>query len=193
MLSGGSGKCFVSALKDSLRANVNPASGGHLAVHHQSGAIQLVEIFPVAPVADEIRIGDEHARGVGVGAKNSHRLAGLNEQCFVVFERAERIDDGVVTIPVASSLAASAVDDQVFWLFGDFRVEVVHQHAESRFLLPAFAGNRGAARGALGLVAGGFFGGEFRHRNSSEAILSQTGFSNTFAKIEWDGMAWVAI
>ena len=51
-------KRFVGPLQNSLRADVNPAARSHLAVHHQTRAIELIEIFPVAPVADQIRIRD---------------------------------------------------------------------------------------------------------------------------------------
>ena len=43
-------KSFVGALKDSLRPNVNPAARCHLPVHHQSGPIELVEMFPITPM-----------------------------------------------------------------------------------------------------------------------------------------------
>ena len=159
MLACGCCERFVRALQNALRADVNPAAGGHLAIHHQAGAIEFVEMFPVAPVADEIGIGDQYARRMRVRAKNSDGLAGLDQQSFVIFERAERRDDGVIRIPVARRFAAAAVDDQVFRLLGDFGIEVVHQHAQGGFLLPAFAGKSCAAGGADWLVASGFFGG----------------------------------
>ncbi len=83
-------KRFVSTLQNSLRADVNPAAGGHLAVHHQAGAVELVEIFPVAPVADQIRICDQHARRISVRAKNPDGLAGLDQQEF----RRSRVSGG---------------------------------------------------------------------------------------------------
>ena len=43
-------KGLVGALHDALTADVDPAAGGHLAVHHQALAIELVEVFPVGPV-----------------------------------------------------------------------------------------------------------------------------------------------
>ena len=54
MFSPGGGESFICALQDSLRADVNPAPRGHLSVHHQAGAVELVEILPVAPLSDEI-------------------------------------------------------------------------------------------------------------------------------------------
>jgi hypothetical protein len=83
----------------------------------------------------------------------------LHQQGFVIFQRAQRRDDCVIAIPVARRLPASAVDDQIFGLLRDFRVEVVHQHAQRSFLLPALAGKSGAAWRAHRLIPGGFFGG----------------------------------
>ena len=154
MFSRGRCKGFVGALENSLRADVDPASCGHLAVHHQAGAIELVEMLPVAPVADEIRIRDEDARGVRVRAENSNRLARLDEKRLVIFKRAERGDDSVKAFPVARRFASPAVDDQIFGFFSDLGIEIVHQHAQRSFLLPAFAGNGGAARRSDGLMPG---------------------------------------
>ena len=44
-------------------------------------------------------------------------------------------------IPVARGAPRPAVNNQFLGLFGHFGVEVVHQHAQRRFLLPALAGN----------------------------------------------------
>src|ERR1019366_4945712 len=79
MFARGGGESFVGALQNSLRADVNPTSGGHLAVHHQAGAVEFVEIFPIIPVTDEIGIRDEDARSILVRAKNSDGLAGLDD------------------------------------------------------------------------------------------------------------------
>ena len=168
MFSSGGGERFVGALQNSLRADVDPASGGHLAVHHQAGAVELVEMLPIVPMADEIGIRDQHARRVGVRAENADGLAGLHEQRFVIFERAQRRDDRVIALPVARRFAAPAVDDQVFRLLGHLGIEVVHQHAQRRFLLPAFAGNGRAAGRADGLVAGRVFCGGLWYERGHE-------------------------
>ncbi len=78
------GKCFERSLHDSLRADVDPRTGGHLTVHHESGAFEFVELLPVGPVADEIRICDQHSRRVIVRFENAHGLARLHQQRFVV-------------------------------------------------------------------------------------------------------------
>ena len=42
-----SGERLVGALHDALRADVDPRARGHLPVHHEAGALQLVELLPV--------------------------------------------------------------------------------------------------------------------------------------------------
>jgi hypothetical protein len=54
MLFSSRGKCLERSLHDSLGADVNPGAGGHLAVHHQAGAFEFVELLPVRPVAYQI-------------------------------------------------------------------------------------------------------------------------------------------
>ena len=63
---------------------------------------------------------------------------------------AELADDRVEGVPAPRRAAGAAVDDEVVRVLGDLRVEVVHQHPERRFLLPAAAGQLGAARGSDG-------------------------------------------
>ena len=84
MLAAHFGEGFEGALDDALGADVDPAARGHLAVHHQPGAIEFVELLPRRPFGDEVGVGDEHARGVGVGAEHADRLARLDQQGLVV-------------------------------------------------------------------------------------------------------------
>src|ERR1700751_5155101 len=62
MPASGLGERFIGALHDALAADVNPRAGGHLAVHHQALALELVEMLPVGPAADEVGICDQHPR-----------------------------------------------------------------------------------------------------------------------------------
>ena len=86
VLAAGFDEGFVSALYDALRADVNPAAGGHLAVHRQAFGVQFVEVFPSGPVRHQIGIGQQHARRVFVGFEHAHRFAGLNQQGLVVVQ-----------------------------------------------------------------------------------------------------------
>ena len=112
--------------------------------------LELAEVLPRRPAADEVAVGDQHARRARVRAEHADRLAALHEQRLVVLERAQRCDDRVERLPAARRLPGAAVDDEVVRPLGDVGIEVVHQHAERGFLLPALAGELGAARRADG-------------------------------------------
>ncbi len=68
VLPAGLGERLVGALHDALAADVDPRAGRHLAVHHEPLAVELVEVLPGRPVRHEVRVGEQHARRVGVRA-----------------------------------------------------------------------------------------------------------------------------
>ena len=78
---------LVGALQDALGADVDPRAGRHLPVHHQALGLELAELLPVRPVANEVRVRDQHARRPLVGAEHADRLAGLHQQGLVVLQR----------------------------------------------------------------------------------------------------------
>src|SRR5690606_35353561 len=47
---------LVGALDDALRADVDPRAGRHLPVHHQTLAVELVEVLPAGPVRHQVGI-----------------------------------------------------------------------------------------------------------------------------------------
>ena len=77
---------LVGALDDPLGADVDPGAGGHLAVHHQPGTVEFVEVLPGRPVRHQVRVGDQHARRIGVGLEHADRLARLHQQGLVAVE-----------------------------------------------------------------------------------------------------------
>src|SRR5260370_6721223 len=79
-------------------------------------------------------------------AEDSNGFSGLNQQGLIILELAERAHNGVERWPIAGGASGSTVDDQLIGLFGDLGIEVVHQHPERTFLVPAFAGNLAAPR-----------------------------------------------
>ena len=141
---------LVGALQDALRADVDPRAGGHLPIHHQAACLEVAKDLPGGPVGHEVGVGDEHARGIGMAAQDTDRLAALHQQRLVVAEGLERGDDPFERRPVAGGLPRSAVDDQILGSFRHLRVEVVHQHAHGRFLHPALARERRTAGSANG-------------------------------------------
>ena len=148
MLARGLGEGLVGALDDPLRGDVDPRAGGHLAVHRQAGALELAELLPRRPVRHEVRVGDQDARAVARRAEHADRLAGLDQERLVVLEPLELGDDRVEGLPAPRRPTGAAVDDEVVGILGHVGVEVVHQHAQRGFLLPALAGELGAARRA---------------------------------------------
>ena len=49
MAPGDRGQRLVGALQDALRADVNPRSGRHLAVHRQAAVFEIAEVLPSRP------------------------------------------------------------------------------------------------------------------------------------------------
>ena len=166
---------LVGALNDPLAADIDPGPGGHLAVHHQPDLIERVEMVPVRPARHEVGIGDQHARSVLVGAEHAHRLAGLDQQRFIVAQGLQAVHDAVEGLPVAGGPADPAIDDQRFRLLRHLRVEVVHQHPQRRFGQPAFRAEGRSARAAdlAGIVETGGWGR--RRRGHGGWSLVKTG------------------
>ncbi len=140
MLATGFDEGFVGALDDALAADVDPATSGHLAIHGQAFGVEFVEVFPARPVWHQVGVGDQYARGVAMGLEHADRLAGLHQQGLVVVQVGQTFDDLVVAFPVTCRTTDTTVNHQFFRVLGDFRVEVVHQHAQRRFSQPAFGG-----------------------------------------------------
>ena len=177
MPTGDRTECLVRALHNALRTDVDPRAGSHLAVHREPHALELAKVIPSRPAADKIRVGNQYARRVGVRAKHADRLAALHEQCLVIFQRAQRCDDRIETVPVAGRFSGAAIHHQVTRSLRNFGIQVVHQHAERRFLLPAFTRKRCAAWRAYNARTRQSRGDQFtsgRHTitNSPRAIAS---------------------
>ena len=75
-------------------------------------------------------------------------LPDCDEQRLVVLEPPELGDDRVEGLPAARRPAGAAIHDEVVGILGHLGVEVVHEHPQRRLLLPALAGELGAARRA---------------------------------------------
>ncbi len=131
------GERLVRALQDALGADVDPRAGRHLAVHDQPHLLELAELLPVGPVADQVGVRDQHARRPLVGSHHADRLARLHEQRLVGLEVAQAAHERVVRRPGAGGLAGPAVHHEVLGTLGDVGVEVVHQHPQWRLGLPA--------------------------------------------------------
>ena len=105
----------------------------------------------------EVRVRDQHARRVGLGAEHADRLAGLHAQRLVGLERGERRDDAVEALPIARGAADPAIDDELVRLLRHLRVEVVHEHPQRRLGEPAPGSELRSARRAdiAGIIEAG--------------------------------------
>jgi hypothetical protein len=133
------GERLVGSLQDALGSDVDPGPRRHLPVHREPGPLQLPERLPVGPFGDQQGVGDQNSRSPRVRPENGHRLARLHEQRLVVTEALQRTDDGPEALPVAGRLPRPAVDHKVLGTLGHLGIEVVHQHAQGRLLVPALA------------------------------------------------------
>ena len=147
LLGGDRREGLVGTLQDPLRADVDPGACGHLAVHREAELLEAAELRPVGPIADEVGVGDEHARRPLVRAEDANRPAGLHEHGLVVGKRGERANHRVEGRPVASSATRAAVDDELVGMLCHRGVEVVLQHAQRGLLRPSARGEGGAAGG----------------------------------------------
>ncbi len=105
-------------------------------------------MLPRRPTRHQVGVGEQHARRIGVSLEHADRLARLHQQRFIVLESAQRLDDLVVTLPVARGAADAAIDNQFLRMLGHVRIEIVHQHPERGFGEPRLATDLLAARRA---------------------------------------------
>ena len=160
---------LVGALEDSLRADVDPRPGRHLAEHRQPLRLEPAELVPRRPARHEQRVRDQHARRLRRRPEDRDGLAGLNEQGLVVAELQQCADDSLQCVVRARRAPRASVDHEVFRPFGDFGVEVVEQHPQRRLGCPRLRVQCRAARCAdRGEVAAERFDGRVdrrRHRH----------------------------
>ena len=138
------GEGLVGTLHDPLRADVDPRAGRHLAEHHQALAIKQIEMIERRPMRHQVGVGDQHARRIRMRAENADRLAGLHAQGLITLERGERGNDAVVARPIARRAADATIDHKLVRFLGDLGIEIVHEHTERRFGLPALGGELAA-------------------------------------------------
>src|SRR5207245_11462529 len=72
MLSTTSGEGFIGPLQNALGADVDPASGRHLAVHGQAHLLQESEFLPRGPARYEQAVSNEDSRGHFMCADHSN-------------------------------------------------------------------------------------------------------------------------
>src|SRR5450432_2067483 len=125
-------------------------------------------------MANQIRVGNQDARGLLVRPEFPDRLSGLDQQCFRILERLKRSNDGFIRFPAARSSASPAVNNQLLRILRDIRVEVVHEHAKGGLLLPAFAAQLIASRGAYDPAAAHSFSNSLSKSPARMAAATRT-------------------
>ena len=130
---------FVGTLDDALRADVDPAARRHLAIHHQALAIEFVEVLPRRPRRHQVGVGQQNARSIRMRLEDAHRLARLDQQGLVIFQRAQRPEDGIVARPITRCSADTTIDHQLGWVLGDISIQIILDHPIRRLGKPALA------------------------------------------------------
>ena len=132
LLQDDGGQGLEGTLDNALGADVLPRSGGVLGKDGQVLVLQVIEPLPGG--LHDVGGGHHNTGGQVVGLEHGHGHAGLDDQSLVVLQVLQRLDDGVVRLPVTGALAVAAVDDQHL---GDLGVlHVVLQHPQDGLLLP---------------------------------------------------------
>ena len=141
VFSGDSAEGLIGSLQDALGSDVDPGPSGHLPIHRETRLFEAPEFWPVGPVSDEVRVGDENPRRPLVGAKDANGLSGLDQQGLVWFQVLKFPNNRVKAWPVPGRLSGAAIDHELFGVFCHLGVEVVHQHAHGTFCLPCLGGS----------------------------------------------------
>ena len=107
--------------------------------------LQLVEHLGLGPLPDDVAVGHDHQRRLGVGFEQPDRLAGLDDEGLVLVHGLQRLDDRVVGRPVARGLAEGGVDDEIVGVLAD-REDVLEQPQQPSCRQPLAAAGVRAAR-----------------------------------------------
>ena len=145
-------KGFIGALNDALRSDIDPRPGRHLAVHCQTLLIQIVEMIPRRPMRNEVRIRNQNARRIRMGAKHSHRPARLHQQRLIPVQIGQSGDNRIEILPGPRSPPDPSINHQFMRVLRHIGMQVVHQHPQRRLGQPAF-GRQRRARGSKDVAA----------------------------------------
>ena len=141
------GESFISTLNNTLRSDVYPRTRSHLPIHHQPLLIEIIEVIPICPVRDDVRIRNQNPRRVFMRSKYANWFARLDDQCFLFAERFQRIQNLVEIRPGARGPANATIDNQLIGVFGNISIEIVLHHSERRLSRPSQTGELGSGWG----------------------------------------------
>jgi len=118
----------VSAVHDALGTDVHPAARGHLSVVGYADGSGPAEVVRVVEHADHKAVGEDDARRRRMGAEESQRMSGLEDQGLVGGEDFKVFLDEEVLHPVLADLPRLAVCDELIGIQGNIEVQVVVDH-----------------------------------------------------------------
>ena len=84
--------------------------------------LELIEVLPVGPIRNKLRIADEHTWRIFMRLQNSHRFTTLYKQRFIVLQYLEGSDNIVKRFKTSGSFATATIDNEVAWPFRYFRI-----------------------------------------------------------------------
>ena len=87
----------------------------------------------------DIGIGDDNPGSFPVGRCDIDGFARLDAEGLLIPQVLQGLDNLAVFLPVSSSLSPAAVDNQVFPVNGNLRMQVIPQHAQRTFRIPISA------------------------------------------------------
>ena len=153
---------LIGALNDALAADVLPGARRQPAPADQPLFLQLIEHLGLGPLPDNVAIGHDHQRRLGVGFEQANRLAGLDDQRLILVHPEQGFDNGLVARPIARRLAERGINDQLIGVFAD--TQNIFQQAQQRLLPPPLGAQLRAARnGEIGMAwIGRWHGGDFQ-------------------------------
>ncbi len=115
--------------------DILPRPGRESAPAGQSLAFQLIEVFCLGPLPDNVAVGHHDDRGLRMGLHQTHRLARLDHQRLILVHAGQSRADRIMGRPVAGRLAERSIDHQIVRILTD-RQHILHQ-AQQGFLPPA--------------------------------------------------------
>ncbi len=118
----------VGAVHDSLRADVHPASGRHLAIagHPHLGGHLPVILIVIQP--HQKAIGNNDPRVVRLGPEQPQRMTGSHYQSLVLSEIFQVFFDQPVLHPVLANASGLSVGHQFIWVERHIKIQVIINH-----------------------------------------------------------------
>ncbi len=95
-------------------------------------------MIPVGPMRHKVGVRNQNTRCILVGAKHANRLARLHQKSLVIFQFLQAGNDLVKILPGTCRPADTAINHKFMRVFGNVRMQVIHQHAHRCFGQPAF-------------------------------------------------------